>query len=125
MKVHYESDGDADLLAESKDKKKANLSISKPQEWCGWFGALILTLSLPVCVPLLQIACMNDHCSMKNFRIPRPREWKILFNQNAILLYAGYLCFVAIMSVIPIGRLAEGQQTKAGTLQYRINGKSF
>ncbi|XP_058802204.1 delta(14)-sterol reductase TM7SF2-like [Phymastichus coffea] len=123
MKIHYESDTDTDVPSElPKGKMIIHLNLSDPQEWCGRFGALFLVLSLPVCILLLQLACMNNHCSMKNFRIPRLREWKLFLNQNAFLLYAGYLCYIAIMSVLPIGRLVNGQQTKLGILQYRING---
>lgn len=80
-------------------------------------------LVFPVLAFLLQIACSNGHCSQKNFRIPRiGKEWKTYLNTEAFLLYAGFISFVTLISAIPVGKRVDGQQTKIGTLQYRING---
>lgn len=120
----HRSDTQNDQLNKSnKVKKKRDSSpYDKPQEWAGSFGALLLTLSMQICLPLMQIACMNDHCGFSNFRIPQLSEWKLFINPNAFVLYAGYLVFIAIMSVLPIGKIVASQQSKGDTLQYRING---
>jgi hypothetical protein len=121
--MHYEEDFDLEPFSEGKNKKIDILG--KPQEWGGWTGALVLIFAIPICTILLQIACSNDHCSPKKLRISLFKEWKSLFNLEAFLLYAGFLCFVSIISVLPIGRIIDGQQSRIGRLQYRINGKVF
>ncbi|XP_011504313.1 PREDICTED: delta(14)-sterol reductase isoform X2 [Ceratosolen solmsi marchali] len=117
--IHYE---DFDLETFSEGKTKEIDFLSKPQEWGGWIGALLLIIAIPVCTILLQIACSNNHCSSKKFHVSLYKEWKLFLNLEAFLSYAGFLCFVAIISVLPIGRLIDGQQSIIGRLQYRING---
>ncbi|XP_031784406.1 delta(14)-sterol reductase TM7SF2 [Nasonia vitripennis] len=114
----YVEDTDAGSDAKNKDID----FLSKPQEWGGWIGALFLLVLLTAGTLLLQLACSNDHCSTKTIRIPRYKEWKLFLDLDAFLLYTGFVFFIAIISVLPIGRLVDGQQTKTGRLQYRING---
>lgn len=121
---HYEDDTEDDTEPEVKRNTKVDL-VSQPQEWGGWPGALLFILALPICSLLLQLACTNNYCSHKNFRIPRLKEWKLFLNLHAFLIYAVFLCFVAVISLLPIGRLVDGQQSKVGRLQYRMNGKSL
>ncbi|XP_014212423.1 delta(14)-sterol reductase [Copidosoma floridanum] len=117
--LDYKDKADGDS---GEKRKKINL-ISKPQEWGGWFGALLLILFTPVYALLLQLVCSFNNCKYKNiFNLVNKRDWKSLFDLNAFLMYAGFIAFVAIMSALPIGRLIDGQQTKTGRLQYRING---
>ena len=114
---HYEEEANSVLL--EKHKKEIDL-VSKPQEWGGWFGALLLIIAGPICILLPQFACSNGRCSISHFRVKK--DLKFYLNPNAFLLYAGYLLFVTLMSLLPIGRVIDGQQTRIGRLQYRING---
>lgn len=119
-KSYYEDDSDEEIQGKSKKIDQ----ISKPQEWGGWFGALLLIFLFPIFTFLLQIACSNGHCSTKNFRIPRIKEWRAFFNPEAFLLYAGFIAFVSLISALPIGKRVDGQHTKVGTLQYRMSGEN-
>lgn len=118
--MNYEDDD-----ASSGDKRKKIDLISKPKEWGGWFGVLILMLIIPTYTLALQLVCTFNNCRFKNLFLINKNAWKVLFNLNAFLSYAGFVSFVAIMSALPIGRLIDGQQSKTGRLQYRINGKEF
>ncbi|XP_051159041.1 delta(14)-sterol reductase TM7SF2 [Leptopilina boulardi] len=102
-----------------KHKKEIDL-LSKPQEWGGWFGALMLIFLGPLSILLPQFACSRDYCSISKFRLNK--DIKTYLNADTFLFYTGYLFFVAIMSLVPIGWIVEGQQTRIGRLKYRING---
>ena len=115
--LHYEEDADSAVL--EKHKKEIDL-VSKPQEWGGWFGVLLLIIIGPLSILLPQFACSNGRCSIAQFRVSK--DFKTYLNPNAFLFYAGYLLFVAITYLLPIGRVIDGQQTRIGRLQYRING---
>ncbi|XP_043477038.1 delta(14)-sterol reductase TM7SF2 [Leptopilina heterotoma] len=115
----YEDSSVLDTVVPEKHKKEVDL-LSKPQEWGGWFGVLLLMFIGPVSILLPQIACSRERCSMSKFRFSK--DIKSYLNANVFLLYAGYLLFVSIMSLVPIGWIVEGQQTRVGRLKYRING---
>lgn len=115
----YEENIGLDTVVADKHKKEIDL-LSKPQEWGGWFGALFLILLGPLVILLPQFACSRNHCSVAQFRVKK--DLKTYINAHVFLLYAGYLFFVAVMSLIPIGWVVEGQQTRIGRLKYRING---
>ncbi|KAJ8674040.1 hypothetical protein QAD02_005302 [Eretmocerus hayati] len=117
-KINYESDNDMEPL----DNKSKDVDLNKPQEWGGWLGALLLILSSPVFTLAIQLACSNGHCSSKNFRIPKYRDWRLFVNLEAFLAYGGFLLFVAVLSALPIGKRIDGQQTRSGRLQYRLTG---
>lgn len=115
----YEDDTGLDSAVLEKHKKEIDL-VSKPQEWGGWFGALLMIFVGPLSILLPQFACSSGRCSIALFRLNK--DLKTYLNPNAFLLYAGFLIFMAITSLLPIGRVIDGQQTRIGRLQYRING---
>ncbi|XP_015120862.1 delta(14)-sterol reductase [Diachasma alloeum] len=125
--LHYEEEAlpDSSTTVEKvnkdKDKELELERVGKPQEWGGWFGALCLTFILPISIILPQVACYNNKCSNTvGFRLPT--KWHVYLNLNATLYYTGFLLFVAIGSLLPVGRVVDGQQNKTGRLQYRVNG---
>ena len=121
--MHYEEEALPDSSTTTEKSKKEIELISKPQEWGGWLGALCLIFVLPIAIILPQIACSNNHCYISRLaRITKGVKWESYLNLNAILSYTGFLIALGIASIIPIGRLVNGQQTKIGRLQYRING---
>ncbi|XP_063991267.1 delta(14)-sterol reductase TM7SF2 [Diachasmimorpha longicaudata] len=120
--LHYEEEAlpDSSTTVEKINKEKELERVAKPQEWGGWFGALCLTLLLPISIILPQIACYNNKCNNTGFRLPL--KLHVYFDLNATLYYTGYLLFVTIGSLLPVGRLVDGQQDKIGRVQYRVNG---
>lgn len=118
--LHYEEEALPDSSTTTEKTKKEIELISKPQEWGGWIGALCLIFVLPIAIVLPQIACTNSQCNSSQFRIPT--KFESYLNWQATALYAGFLGFLAVVSILPIGRLVNGQQNKSGRLQYRING---
>ena len=122
----YDSDIEEVEIIETKDKKqKTKIILNKPQEWGGWFGSLLLIFFMPASSLFFQLACSNDHCSTKSFKIPHYKEWRLFLNLDAFFLITGFLGFIAIISALPIGRRAEGQRSRVGRLHYRVNGKNF
>ncbi|XP_034950405.1 delta(14)-sterol reductase TM7SF2 [Chelonus insularis] len=119
QKLHYEEDVLPDSSTHDKAKKEIEI-ISQPQEWGGWFGTLCLIFILPVAVILPQVACFNNKCLLSGYHMPQ--KWQSYLNIYAILVYLGLLLSVSILSVVPIGAKVDGQQSKVGRLQYRING---
>lgn len=103
-----------------KQKVKKQPDLTKSREWGGWFGTLVMSLMVPVMFLAPQIACTNNRCRSTYFRMPK--DWRVFFNPNAFYAYALYIVVVAILSIIPIGRLVDGQHNKSGILKYRING---
>ncbi|CAB0045227.1 unnamed protein product [Trichogramma brassicae] len=122
--IAYDSETDVDVESDGSKSKKAKADLSKPQEWGGWLGALFLSFALPLGSILLQMACGNEQCSQKLLRAPRLRDlkqWKNFISLEASLAYAGFIAFVSIMSILPIGSIVDGQQSRSGKLQYRVN----
>ena len=115
-------DDDTDIEPISEEKSKDIDLISKPQEWGGWIGALLLILILPIGAIAQQFVCAENYCSFSKFHIPRYKEWKSFLNLYAFGSFAAFLAFVSLASMLPIGKVVDGQQSKTGRLQYRING---
>ncbi|KAL7294648.1 hypothetical protein TKK_0011951 [Trichogramma kaykai] len=123
--IAYDSETDVDVESDGSKSKKAKVDLSKPQEWGGWLGALFLSFALPLGSILLQMACGNEQCSQKLLRVPRLRDlkqWRNFISLEASLAYAGFIAFVSIISILPIGSTVDGQQSRSGKLQYRVNG---
>ncbi|KAK0082957.1 hypothetical protein PV326_006932 [Microctonus aethiopoides] len=128
-KLHYEKevlpDSSTTMMRSSsstsvsKEKNEFEF-ISKPQEFGGWFGALCLIILLPAAIILPQIACLNNKCSIDGYHLPK--KWQSYLNLKAFGIYIGYLISIGLISLLPIGKLIDGQQSKIGRLQYRING---
>lgn len=117
--LNYEKD--VDLSTQVMEKRKKEISIvSEPQEWGGWLGSLILIFLLPLSIILPQLMCTEKRCS---FGYPNiTTDLNTYINLEAFVAYLGYLLFVAISSIIPIGRKIDGPQSRMGRLQYRSNG---
>ncbi|XP_011305217.1 delta(14)-sterol reductase [Fopius arisanus] len=120
--LHYEEEAlpDSSTTVEKFKKTKELELIAKPQEWAGWIGALILTVVLPISIILPQVACHNNKCSNTDFRLPM--KWQVYLNLQATLYYLGFIIFVGMMSLLPIGKIVDGQENKIGRLQYHVNG---
>lgn len=118
--MHYEEETLPDSSTTIEKTKKEIELISKPQEWGGWFGAMCLTILLPIFIILPQIACYNNKCAIIQFRMPI--KWQTYINIYPALGYFGFVTIIALLSMIPIGKIIDGQQNKIARLQYRING---
>ncbi|XP_058802139.1 delta(14)-sterol reductase TM7SF2-like isoform X2 [Phymastichus coffea] len=112
---------DGDLPGKRENVKKTDLNRSERREWTASVGVSLLTLMTTICIPLLQVACTNDHCGSDNFRLPSLHEWQLHFDRDAFLFYAGYLCCLTIVSVLPIGKVVAVKRTTNSTHR-RING---
>ncbi|XP_066598792.1 delta(14)-sterol reductase TM7SF2 isoform X2 [Prorops nasuta] len=94
--------------------------VSEPQEWGGWLGAFVLIFVLPLSIILPQITCTINNCKTV---IPKvSMNWRYYLTLKSLLAYTGFLCLVTLVSILPIGKLVDGQQNKNGRLQYRLNG---
>ncbi|KAF7997489.1 hypothetical protein HCN44_006060 [Aphidius gifuensis] len=118
--LHYEEEALPDSSTTIEKTKKEIELISKPQEWGGWFGVMCLTIIIPFIIILSQIACSNNKCTIGQFRLPI--KWQTYFNIYPTIGYFGLITVIGLISLIPIGRLIDGQQNKIARLQYRING---
>lgn len=102
-----------------KREKEIN-RVDEPQEWGGWIGTSFLTFILPMSIILPQLLCSKGQC--KFARIELPTNLESYINLHGILSYVAFLILLACISIIPIGKTVDGQQSKIGRLQYRING---
>jgi len=102
-----------------KREKQIN-KVDKPQEWGGWIGTSLLTLILPLSLILPQLSCSEKRCEFANVMLPADLDSYI--NLHGLLSYLLFLMLLAAISIIPIGRIVDGLQSKIGRLQYRING---
>ena len=51
-------------------------------------------------------------------------DWKSYFDKEAALIYVGWFFFQAILYMLPVGRVVEGQPLRTGgKLKYKCNGK--
>jgi len=103
----------------AKREKEIN-RVDKPQEWGGWVGTVFLTFILPMSVILPQILCSKGQC--KSALIKLSADVKSYINLYTLLSYIAFLTLLACISIIPIGKIIDGQQSKIGRLRYRING---
>nr|XP_034177107.1 delta(14)-sterol reductase TM7SF2 isoform X2 [Osmia lignaria] len=117
--LNYEEDVDLSTQVMEKREKEINI-VSEPQEWGGWLGSLILIFLLPLSTILPQLMCTEKRCS---FGYPNiTTDLNTYINLEAFVAYLGYLLFVAISSIIPVGRKIYGPQSRMERLQYRSNG---
>lgn len=102
-----------------KREKEIN-RVDEPQEWGGWIGTSFLIFILPISIILPQFLCSKGQCKFAHVELPINLESYI--NLHGLLSYVAFLIFLACISIIPIGRTVDGQQSKIGILQYRVNG---
>ncbi|XP_011876175.1 PREDICTED: delta(14)-sterol reductase [Vollenhovia emeryi] len=102
-----------------KRQKEIN-RVDKPQEWGGWIGTSFLVFILPMSAILPQFLCLKGQC--KTALVKLPVKLESYLNLYTPLSYVAFLTLLACISIIPIGRTVDGQQSKTGRLQYRING---
>ncbi|XP_012150155.1 lamin B receptor isoform X1 [Megachile rotundata] len=117
--ANYEEDVVPNTKVIEKREKEISI-ISEPQEWGGWIGTLILIFALPLSTILPQLMCTKNQCSFGYFNIST--DLNSYVNLEALTAYLGLLLFVSMISIIPIGRKVDGQQSRSGRLQYRLNG---
>ncbi|XP_071642688.1 delta(14)-sterol reductase TM7SF2 isoform X3 [Temnothorax longispinosus] len=102
-----------------KREKEIN-RVDKPQEWGGWIGTSFLVFILPISVILPQLLCLKGQC--KSALVKPAVNLESYLNLYTLLSYIAFLTLLACISIIPIGKTVDGQQSKIGRLQYRING---
>ncbi|GFN94499.1 delta(14)-sterol reductase [Plakobranchus ocellatus] len=92
-------------------------------EFMGPIGTFLLIFFLPFTVYYVNMACRRNKCSI--LEVPSfPRNFvTAFFDVEAALIFFGWLAFQALLAVLPIGSLVEGQPLKyGGRLKYRCNG---
>lgn len=109
-----------------KREKEIN-RVGKPQEWGGWIGTFFLIFLLPVSVILPQLLCSKGQCKSTLVKLSVDLESYLNLHTlytylYTVLCYVAFLTLLACISIIPIGKTIDGQQSKIGRLQYRING---
>lgn len=102
-----------------KREKEIN-RVDKPQEWGGWIGTFFLIFILPMSVIVPQLLCSKKQC--KSAFVKLSVDLKSYLNLYTLLSYVTFLTLLACVSIIPIGKIVDGQQSKIGRLQYRVNG---
>ncbi|XP_011686733.1 PREDICTED: delta(14)-sterol reductase [Wasmannia auropunctata] len=101
-------------------REKEIIRVDKPQEWGGWIGTFFLVFILPISVITPQLLCSKGQC--KSALVKLSADVKSYINLYTLLSYAAFLALLACISIIPIGKSIDGQQSKLGRLQYRVNG---
>ncbi|XP_067680334.1 delta(14)-sterol reductase TM7SF2-like [Haliotis asinina] len=108
-------------MADKKEKGKS-APMTRVTEFGGPIGAVFITLSLPLVMYYINLACTKAKCSI--LELPKmPKNPWILFDMEATLLFFGWLAFQAVLALIPIGQVVDGQPLQSGKrLKYRCNG---
>ncbi|XP_071079689.1 delta(14)-sterol reductase TM7SF2-like isoform X2 [Haliotis cracherodii] len=108
-------------MADKKDKAKP-AAKTRATEFGGPVGALFITLSLPLVMYYINLACTKTKCTI--LELPKfPKNIWLLFDMEATLLFFGWLAFQAVLAMIPVGRVVEGLPLPSGKrLKYRCNG---
>ncbi|KAK7103881.1 delta(14)-sterol reductase TM7SF2-like [Littorina saxatilis] len=103
------------------DKEKP-AQRTKNYEFGGPIGAFLMIFFLPATVYLVNLACRNNKCTI--LEIPKlPSSLAAVVDFQATLIFLGWFVFQAILAVLPIGRVVDGQPLKSGErLKYRLNG---
>lgn len=101
-------------------REKEIYRLDKPQEWGGWIGTFFLIFILPASIILPQLLCSKGQC--KSAYVKLSTDLKFYINLYGLLAYVVFLALLACISIIPIGKIVDGQHSKIGILQYRING---
>lgn len=101
-------------------REKEIYSLDKPQEWGGWIGTFFLIFILPVSGILPQLLCSKAQCKTAYVKLSTDLESYI--NLHGLLAYVAFVALLACISIIPIGKIVNGQHSKIGILQYRVNG---
>ncbi|XP_076234062.1 lamin B receptor [Calliopsis andreniformis] len=117
--TNYEEEIKTDSQVTEKRMKEINI-INQPQEWGGWFGTLLLIFLTPLIAIVPQLMCTQDQCKFEYPQIPT--DLHSLISLKIFSIYLGFFLFVAIVSMIPIGKKVDGPQSRIGRLQYRLNG---
>lgn len=105
-----------------KAEKEKPAAKPKNYEFGGPIGAFFLIILLPATLYLVNLACRKDKCTI--LELPKfPTAISALVDMEATLIFLGWFIFQAVLAVLPIGRVAEGQPLKSGQrLKYRLNG---
>jgi len=111
---------EAEKWEETVKREKEINRVGKPQEWGGWIGTSFLIFILPVSIILPQLLCSKEQCKFACIKLPINLESYI--NLHGLLSYVAFLILLACISIIPIGKTVDGQESKIERLQYRING---
>ncbi|KAK7480353.1 hypothetical protein BaRGS_00028400 [Batillaria attramentaria] len=107
------------MKIEEKEKPAAR---TKSYEFGGPVGAFFMIFSLPVTLYAVNLACRKDKCTI--LEMPKlPSSLAVLVDMEAAFIFLGWFAFQAVLAVLPVGRVAEGQPLKSGQrLKYRLNG---
>ncbi|XP_020300602.1 delta(14)-sterol reductase isoform X2 [Pseudomyrmex gracilis] len=111
---------DSEKWEKTVKREKEIIRVDKPQEWGGWIGTSLLILLLPLSIICPQLLCSKQQC--KSAYVELPKDLESYINLRALLSYVVFLILLAFVSIIPIGKIVDGQQSKLGILQYRVNG---
>ncbi|XP_032667096.1 delta(14)-sterol reductase TM7SF2 isoform X2 [Odontomachus brunneus] len=102
------------------NREKGIIRIDQPQEWGGWIGTSLLLFLLPLSIILPQFLCSKGRG--QSYLVQLSTDWRSYINWRGFLTYFVYLIALACVSIVPIGKNVDGQQSKIGKLQYRVNG---
>lgn len=105
-----------------KAEKEKPAAKTKDYEFGGPIGAAFMVVFLPAVLYLVNLACRKDRCTI--LEVPKmPSTITALVDMEATLIFLGWFAFQAVLAVLPIGRVVEGQPLKTGQrLKYRLNG---
>ncbi|XP_076464854.1 delta(14)-sterol reductase TM7SF2-like isoform X2 [Babylonia areolata] len=91
-------------------------------EFGGPIGAFFMIFLLPATVYLVNLACRKGKCTI--LEVPTlPKSISMLVDMEATFIFLGWFVFQALLALLPLGRVVEGQPLKSGQrLKYRLNG---
>ncbi|XP_025091880.1 lamin-B receptor-like isoform X2 [Pomacea canaliculata] len=103
------------------DKEKESPK-TKTKEFGGPIGTLLLIFLLPLTLYYVNLACRKGKCNI--LEVPKLTGSLLQFvDMEATFIYLGWFLFQAVLAVVPVGKVVEGQPLKNGQrLKYRLNG---
>lgn len=101
-----------------------NSSSNGHREFGGPIGTFLMTLFLPATLYYVNMACTKKSCTI--MKIPAcSGRWSDFFDLQASLIFVGWFAFQAVLYMLPVGRMVQGQPVILRShqrLQYRCNG---
>ncbi|XP_071485051.1 delta(14)-sterol reductase TM7SF2-like [Diadema antillarum] len=110
------------ILEPLVEMKSGRVPKTTHYEFGGPIGTFLMIFGLPFVVYYLYFTCLPSACQLTH-KPPFSLNWKDYYDQDAYLLYLGWFLFQAILALIPIGKVVQGQPLRSGRrLSYRTNG---
>ncbi|CAG5116650.1 unnamed protein product, partial [Candidula unifasciata] len=111
----------SNIITPPHHRVDAGVESKQPHyEFFGPLGAFLIIILLPVFLIWVSFACLQGKAGISTFST---QQIALLFDVEAALIYLAWFFFQALLAVLPVGCVVEGQPLKSGgRLKYRCNG---